>query len=99
MARRWQSRVEKPDPAACGVALARRRASASPQAAGLCRANFAAPSVSVRHVAVPSTPRRTTVMGEPSEGSGAGGPSTTALVLGFATLYVVWGSTYLAIRI
>ena len=38
-------------------------------------------------------------MGEPSGESEPGGPSTAGLVLGFGTIYVVWGSTYLAIRI
>src|SRR5947209_4413689 len=38
-------------------------------------------------------------MGEPSGETEPGGPTTAGLVLGFGTIYLVWGSTYLAIRI
>jgi len=37
-------------------------------------------------------------MPESSDGAESGEASTAGLVLGFATLYIVWGSTYLAIR-
>jgi len=38
-------------------------------------------------------------MGEPSGESEPGGPSTAGLIFSFGTIYLVWGSTYLAIRI
>jgi len=38
-------------------------------------------------------------MGEPSDGSSSEGASTAGLIFGFGIIYIVWGSTYLAIRI
>src|SRR5262245_29242875 len=38
-------------------------------------------------------------MGESSDGPGSRGASSLGLVLGLGVLYVVWGSTYLAIRV
>src|SRR5262245_42863951 len=38
-------------------------------------------------------------MGESSDGPGSRGASSVGLVLGLGVLYVVWGSTYLGIRV
>ena len=38
-------------------------------------------------------------MGESSDGPGTRGASSVGLVLGLGVLYVVWGSTYLGIRV
>jgi len=37
-------------------------------------------------------------MVDPGRNTGDGSPSTTAIVLAFAAIYLIWGSTYLAIR-